>query len=207
MPRRGSPFAVLIGTVLSQNTTDSNSSVAFDRLFAVYDTAEKLASAPEENIAGLIRIGGLHTVKAKRIREISRLILDEYGGDIGFVCSGNPEESRKMLLGIGGVGPKTADCVLLFACGADVIPVDTHVFRIAKRLGIAPGSADHEGVRRALMEGVPPGMRGSVHVGLIRLGREVCTARSPKHGQCPLADVCEFARKAGIGRQEKATGD
>jgi endonuclease III len=198
---KSDPFAVLINTILSQNTTDRNSSVAFERLFSVYDTPEKLAKAPEEKIAELIKIGGLYTIKAKRIKEISQLILDDYGGNIDFVCSANSEAARKELLSIEGVGPKTADCVLLFACGDDVIPVDTHVFRITKRLGIVPEKADHEETHRILMENVPAGMRGSVHVDLIRFGREICKAQAPKHDQCFLIDVCDYARQIGAYRK------
>jgi endonuclease-3 len=188
---------VLINTILSQNTTDRNSSVAFERLFSIYDTPEKLADAPEEKIADLIRIGGLYDIKAKRIKRISRLILDEYGGNIDFVCEADPGAARKELLGIEGIGPKTADCVLLFSCGDDVIPVDTHVFRVTKRLGIVPEKASHEEARRILMENVPAGKRGSVHVGLIKLGREICKAPNPQHDKCFLIDVCDYARKAG----------
>lgn len=195
---RGSPFEVLINTILSQNTTDRNSSVAYERLFSVYDTPEKLANAPEEEIAELIRIGGLYKIKAQRIKKISRLIIDEYGGNIDFVCEANPAAARKELLGIEGVGPKTADCVLLFSCGRDVIPVDTHVFRVTKRLGIVPEKADHEAAHRILMETVPAGKKGSVHVDLIRFGREICTAQSPRHDRCCLIDVCDYARRMGI---------
>ncbi len=195
---RGTPFAVLINTILSQNTTDRNSSVAFERLFSVYDTPEELANASEEKIAELIRIGGLYTIKARRIKNISRLILEEYGGNIDFVCEANANAARKVLLGIEGVGPKTADCVLLFSCGRDVIPVDTHVFRVTKRLGIVPENADHEAVHRILMENVPTGKKGSVHVDLIRFGREICTAQSPRHDRCFLIDVCDYARRMGI---------
>jgi len=194
---RGTPFSVLINTILSQNTTDRNSSVAFERLFSVYDTPEKLANVPVERIIELIRIGGLYEIKAKRIRKISRLILDEYGGNLDFICDTDPVAARKELLGIEGVGPKTADCVLLFACKSDVIPVDTHVFRVTKRLGIVPQSADHETVHRVLMENVPAGKKGSVHVDLIRLGREICKAQNPKHSQCFLVDICDYARLVG----------
>jgi endonuclease III len=196
--RKGTPFAVLINTILSQNTNDKNSDVAFERLFLVYDTPEKLANAPEEKIKSLIKIGGLYEIKAKRIKDISRLIMDEYGGNIDFVCEADPEAARKELLGIKGVGPKTADCVLIFACGRDLIPVDTHIFRISKRLGIAPQDADHERVRQSLMDIVPAGKRGSFHVDMIRFGREICKAQNPKHDQCFLIDVCDYAQNTGI---------
>lgn len=123
--------------------------------------------------------------------------MDEYGGNIDFVCEAEPEAARKELLSIEGVGPKTADCVLLFSCGDDVIPVDTHVFRVTKRLGIVPEKSDHEDVHRILMEIVPAGKRGSTHVDLIRLGREICKAQNPKHERCFLIDLCDYARQIG----------
>lgn len=201
---RGKPFDVLINTILSQNTNDRNSGIAFESLYKVYHTPKQLANAPEEEISELIKYGGLNRIKAKRIRDISKLIVEEYGGDIDFVCSIDPEVARKTLLSIDGVGPKTADCVLLFACRQDVIPVDTHVFRVTKRLGIVPQSADHEKVHRVLMEIVPSGKKGSVHVDLIRLGREICKAQNPKHSQCFLVDICDYARSMGA---YQANGD
>jgi endonuclease III len=194
---RGNPFDVLVATILSQNTTDRNSHRAFASLYEVYNTPEQLASAPEEKIAELIRIGGLYEQKAKLIKNIARLVIDEYGGNLDFVCETEPEVARKELLSIKGVGPKTADCVLLFSCDRDVIPVDTHVFRITKRLGIVPEKADHEAVHRILMEKVPEGMRGSVHVALIKFGRETCKAQNPQHDKCFLIDLCDYARQVG----------
>ncbi len=195
--RDGSPFDVLIATILSQNTTDKNSHRAFASLYSKYDTPEKLAKAPEKEIADLIRIGGLYEQKAKLIKQIAQLVLDEYDGTLDFVCDADPEAARKELLSIKGVGPKTADCVLLFSCGRDVIPVDTHVFRITKRLGIVPEAASHEEVHRLLMDEVPAGERGSVHVDLIRFGREICKAQNPQHDKCFLIDLCDYARAVG----------
>jgi endonuclease III len=88
--------------------------------------------------------------------------------------------------------------VLLFSCGKDVIPVDTHVFRVTKRLGIVPEGASPEEAHRILMETVPAGKKGSVHVDLIRFGRGICKAQNPRHDQCFLIDVCDFARRMGI---------
>jgi endonuclease III len=200
--RKGKPFDVLINTILSQNTTDRNSSIAFETLFKVYNTPEQLANAPEDEIAELIKYGGLNKIKAKRIKDISRLILEEYGGNIDFVCEIDPEAARKEMLSIEGVGPKTADCVLLFSCKQDVIPVDTHVFRITKRLGIVPQGANHEEVHRILTENVPAGQRGSVHVALIKFGREICKAQNPQHDHCFLIDLCDHARMVGAYPQK-----
>jgi endonuclease III len=196
--RDGSPFDVLIATILSQNTTDRNSHRAFASLYSKYDTPEKLAKAPGKEIAELIKIGGLHEQKAKLIHQVAQLVLDEYGGDLNFVCDADPEAARKELLTIKGVGPKTADCVLLFSCGRDVIPVDTHVFRISKRLGLVPESANHEETHRVLMEVVPTGERGSVHVDLVQFGRDICKAQNPQHDKCFLIDLCDYARAIGV---------
>lgn len=200
---RGTPFDVLIATILSQNTTDKNSHRAFASLYEVYNTPEKLAGAPENEIAQLIKIGGLHEQKAKLIKNTARLVLDEYGGTLDFVCDANPDAARKELMSIKGVGPKTADCVLLFSCDRDVIPVDTHVFRITKRLGIVPEKADHEATHSILMEKVPAGERGSVHVALIKFGREICKAQNPQHEKCFLIDLCDYARAIGAYPPQK----
>jgi endonuclease-3 len=192
------PFDVLIATILSQNTSDKNSHRAFASLYGKFDTPEALANAPEREIADLIRIGGLYEQKAKLIKEVARLVMDEYGGSLDFVCDADPAAARKELMSIKGIGPKTADCVLLFGCGQDVIPVDTHVFRVTKRLGIVPESANHEEVHRLLMEEVPAGERGSVHVDLIRFGREICRAQNPQHDKCFLIDLCDYARAIGV---------
>jgi endonuclease III len=200
--RNNSPFDVLIATILSQNTTDKNSHRAFASLYSKFDSPVELAKAPEKEIADLIKIGGLHEQKAKLIRQVAQLVIDEYGGDLNFVCDADPEAARKELLSIKGVGPKTADCVLLFSCNRDVIPVDTHVFRITKRLGIVPEKASHDETHRILTELVPAGERGSVHVDLIQFGREICKARNPQHDKCFLIDLCDYARAVGAYPEE-----
>ena len=190
---RGNPFDVLIATILSQNTTDRNSTKAFESLYSVYDTPEKLANAPESEIAELIKYGGLHTIKAKRIKEIAQKVVDEYGGNLDFIYEADPEAARKEMMTIEGVGPKTADCVLLFSCKRDVIPVDTHVFRVSKRLGLVPENADHETAHRILTDLIQEGMRA-----LVLFGRQICKAQNPKHDQCYLIDLCDYARELGI---------
>ena len=127
------------------------------------------------------------------------LVDDELGGAEGFdefVTEGDPAEVREALLGMKGVGPKTADCVLLFAGGRDgVFPVDTHVHRIARRMGLAPPGADHETVREHLERDVPAEKCGFGHTAMIQFGREYCTAREPacldSPEACPLCDYCD----------------
>jgi endonuclease III len=93
---------------------------------------------------------------------------------------------------IKGIGPKTADVVLLFSCGYDIVPIDTHIFRVSKRIGIAPQSGNYEIVKSTLENGIPRGKRGYAHMAFIKFGREVCHARNPDHIACPLTDVCDY---------------
>ncbi|PSP75361.1 endonuclease III, partial [Halobacteriales archaeon QH_6_68_27] len=124
---------------------------------------------------------------------------EEYGGEAGFdefVKTGDPAEVRSALLGMNGVGPKTSDCVLLFSGGRDgIFPVDTHVHRIARRMGLAPPDADHEGVRERLERDVPAEKCGFGHTAMIQFGRGTCSARKPAclddPDACPLADLCD----------------
>ena len=208
-------FECLVRTILSQNTSDVASQPAHDALMDQYapdgegdvdddddldpDLAVALAEAEQSHLAETISSAGLYNQKSARIIEIAELVVDEYGSAAGFdefVREGDPEEVRDTLLAMNGVGPKTADCVLLFAGGQPgVFPVDTHVHRIARRLGVAPADADHEGVREALEEAVPGEKCGFGHTAMIQFGREYCTARTPAclddPDACPLADRCD----------------
>jgi len=196
-------FECLVRTILSQNTSDAASQPAHEALLDRYDgdgdLAEALAEADHATLAETIRSAGLYNQKAEKIIGAARWILEEYGSADAFgafVTGGDPGEVRETLLSIDGVGPKTADCVLLFAGGRDgVFPVDTHVHRIARRLGLAPPDADHEAVREALEEAVPPGKCGFGHTAMIQFGREYCSARKPAcldgPEACPLYDLCD----------------
>lgn len=186
------PFRTLISTILSQNTNFRNTDVASQNLFSRFKTAEEVANTNIDELVDLIRPAGLHNIKARRIKDISKLIVMKYGGDINRVIQKGMDEARKELMAIDGIGPKTADCVLLFTGGYDVLPVDTHVFRVAKRLEIAPTHADHEGVKAALENQIPPEKRGPAHMALISFGREYCRARNLRCEECPLGDLCEF---------------
>lgn len=197
-------FECLVRTILSQHTSDVASQPAHEAVLERYasgsDTlAEALAEASHAELAETIRSAGLYNQKAEKIIGAAQRVLDEYGSAVAFdefVTEGDSEQVRETLLDINGVGPKTADCVLLFAGGtAGTFPVDTHVHRITRRLGIAPPDADHERVRRELERDVPPDKCGFGHTAMIQFGREYCLARQPAclgdPEACPLAELCD----------------
>jgi endonuclease-3 len=196
-------FECLVRTIITQNTSDAASQPAFDSLMDRFDEdadlAAALAAADHEDIADAIRNAGLYNQKASVIQGVAERVRDEYGSADAFeefVREHEPAEVRPTLLDLKGVGPKTADCVLLFAGGqAGVFPVDTHVHRIFRRMGVAPPDADHEGVREILERGVPPEKCGFGHNATIQFGRDFCTARSPScldgPEACPLHDLCD----------------
>lgn len=184
------PFLLLVRTVLSQNTNDRNSFAAFSKLTSKFKTPEQLAKAKLKEIEELIKIGGLYQEKAKRLKEISRQILKKYAGDINPVLEKPVEEARQELLSLPGVGPKTADILLAFGAGCDILPVDTHVFRVSKRLGFAGDKDGYEKVKMKLELVTPPRRRIEAHMLLIQLGRKFCRARNPIHGKCPINQLC-----------------
>lgn len=200
-------FACLVRTVLSQNTSDVASQPAYDALVEHLgeDMACALRSAHQDEIASLIEPAGLYNQKAAALEKAASTTLNQFVSTEAFdtFVSDEPyEDVRDTLLSIDGVGPKTADCVLLFAGGrSGVFPVDTHVHRIYRRLGIAPPNADHENVRAILegrseaSNGVPDAKCGFGHTASIQFGREYCSAQNPaclREGQqCPLWDLCD----------------
>ncbi|GAB7095002.1 endonuclease III [Halolamina litorea] len=196
-------FECLVRTILSQNTSDKASQPAHDSLMARYgegaDLAESLAAAEQDELAETISSAGLYNQKSETIIRLAGRVVDEYGSADAFdrfVKSEAPDEVRNTLLEMKGVGPKTADCVLLFAGGRNgVFPVDTHVHRIARRMGLAPADADHEEVREAIEAAVPPEKCGFGHTAMIQFGREYCTARKPAcldgPEACPLVEYCD----------------
>ncbi|ELZ27335.1 endoiii-related endonuclease [Halogeometricum pallidum JCM 14848] len=227
-------FECLVRTILSQNTSDVASQPAHDSLMERYssgearsasetragseatrersDLAESLAAAEQSELAETISSAGLYNQKSEMIIGAAERICEEFGGADGFdafVTGGDPGEVRERLLDIHGVGPKTADCVLLFSGGrGGVFPVDTHVHRIARRMGLAPADADHEAVREHLERDVPAEKCGFGHTAMIQFGREYCTARKPAcldgPEACPLYDLCE---RVGVDEVEETVVD
>jgi endonuclease-3 len=193
-PRRSDPLEELTLTVLSQHTSDVNAERAFGMLRAAFPSWEDVVRAPTHSVVDAIRSGGLADTKAPRIQAILREIEDRRGAfDLSYLAGLSDEEARAELVSLPGVGPKTAAVVLSFALGRDAMPVDTHVHRVTRRLGLVPPKISAERADWILHELVPQGLRTPLHVALIRLGREICKAPTPRCAICPLKDICPTA--------------
>jgi len=192
---RREPFQTLIRTVLSQATNDRNRDRAYKNLSEICEINPKaLATADVNEIEKAIRVGGLYRNKSRKIKELSRVVLERFHGSLDFVYSDTLEEARSKLMGIPGVGPKTADVVLLFAAEKPTVPVDTHVNRVSKRLQLAPLKGGYEDVRNSLESLYAPEDYLSLHLLLISLGRTYCRARNPMHKPCPVNSLCPTAQ-------------
>lgn len=190
-PRRLDPLDELILTVLSQNTSDLNRDRAWESLRARFPSWDALAGARVRDVVRAIRVGGLANTKAPRILAILREIRAREGGfDLSWMPEASDDEIRDYLTSLPGVGPKTAACVLAFSLGRPALPVDTHVHRVATRLGLLPEGTTAAKAHAILEAAVPPRLRLPMHVGLIRLGREVCKAGRPRCEVCVLNDLC-----------------
>ena len=185
------PFETLVVTIISQNTADRNTARAFENLSKRFEIKpEVLARAEISQIEETLRVAGLYRSKAKTIKQASKTILENFHGTLAPILSLPLVEARKALMQFPGIGPKTADVVLLFSTGQPTIPVDTHVNRVAKRLGFAPANGDYETVRKNLQTLFDPGDYLAVHVLLIAHGRKYCNARHPVCAQCPVSMNC-----------------
>lgn len=186
------PMTELVLTILSQNTSDTNSGRAFMRLMERFPGWDLVREAPVDEIEAAIQVGGLAHTKAPRIQAVVEEVGRRTGGtyDLIFLAGMSLEESKAWLRSLGGVGPKTAACVLMFALGKPALPVDTHVHRVALRLGIIPGKATAEQAHDLLEAMLPPEEVYPFHVLLIKHGRRLCAARNPSCLQCPLLPDC-----------------
>ncbi|MCA9822478.1 MAG: endonuclease III [Dehalococcoidia bacterium] len=188
----GDPVAELVLTILSQNTHDRNSGKAFVQLLTTFGSWAEIAMAEEAEVVEAIRGGGLAQQKGPRIQGALRGVAQRTGGDfqLDFLRDMELEEARTWLRSLPGVGPKTAACVLLFALGLPAMPVDTHVERVAKRLGLVPGKMTAEKAHAALEALVDPSDYYRFHMLLIKHGRRICAARKPACPACPLRRSC-----------------
>jgi endonuclease-3 len=189
--RKHDTFETLIVTIISQNTADINTARAFERLSNRFEIKPEVLAKTETNqIEEALKTAGLYRNKAKTISTVSRIILEKFHGSLQQILSRPLEEARKILIQMPGIGPKTADVVLLFSAKQSTIPVDTHVDRVSKRLGFAPSDGDYDDVRLSLQSLYDPRDYLAVHVLLIAHGRIYCKARHPLCEQCPVNSYC-----------------
>jgi endonuclease-3 len=183
-----SPFELLIAVVLSAQATDRSVNLATAKLFPVANTPRALLALGEAGLIPYIQTIGLFRTKAKNIIALCRRLLDEHGGEV--------PADRAALIELPGVGRKTANVVLNVAFGQPTIAVDTHIFRVANRTGLAPGKTPDE-VEHKLVKFTPAEFAHDAHHWLILHGRYVCIARKPKCPECLIADLCEYRHKTG----------
>jgi endonuclease-3 len=189
--RSDGPLAELVQTILSQNTSDVNTERAFASLWSRFGDWGAVLAAPTSAVADAIRSGGLAEIKAPRIQGVLAAIQRDRGElSLDFLAELPLDEARAYLTSLSGVGPKTAACVLLFALGMPALPVDTHVHRVSKRLGLIGERTSAEAAHRLLEAAIPPAEMFDAHLLLIRHGRAICKALRPRCEACPLGDVC-----------------
>lgn len=204
----GKGVEVLVETILSQNTSAANSLAGYKRLRRRFRTWNQVAYGPEAEVEKAIRISGLSRIKAPRIQTILRQIHDDRGKiDLEFLKDLEPQAAFDYLLKFDGVGPKTANCVLLFSFGMELFPVDTHIHRIAQRLALIGPRTTAEQSHDLLTPMIAPENRYETHVLLIEHGRKTCRARSPLCDQCTLRELCAYgqARRSGPCAQRPST--
>ena len=187
----------VVATVLSQHTSDTNSERAFAQLKESFPSWEQVAAAPRWQVAGAIRSGGLADQKARSIQQILAAICEREGRlDLGRLHDLDDTAAQTYLESLPGVGPKTAACVLTFAMGRAAFPVDTHVHRVATRLGWLPAKTAADRAHRLLGPMVPADIRYDLHVAMIGHGRTVCRAQRPRCDGCVLHDLCSYGRQS-----------
>lgn len=193
--RRERPLDSLIGTILSQNTSDVNSDRSFRSLRRAFPSWELVEQARPADIARAIRVGGLSRVKSVVIRNVLRTLREREGRlTLCRLGSLTDDEAIEYLVSLPGVGIKTAACVLLFSLGRPVFPVDTHVFRTTRRLGWLDQGVRIEDATRRLQPLIPPRLRLPLHLYLVWHGRRTCRARNPRCPECPVVRYCKAVR-------------
>lgn len=194
--KKQDPFRILISTILSARTKDANTRIATDKLFAEFDTPKLIAEANIEDLEDLIRCSGFYKIKAARIKEVSRVLLEKYDGKV-------PDDYDK-LIKLPGVGSKTANCVLVYAFKVPAIPVDTHVHRISNRLGWVKTKNPNK-TEQALKEVVPKDLWIKLNRLFVRFGQQICIPIRPKCEICPINDTCpkDFSMEIEVKSKKK----
>jgi endonuclease-3 len=185
------PLGELVSTILSQHTTDRSSWAAYQELRKRFPTWDMVRDAPIDEIANTIRGAGLPTQKA---RTIQSSLAQVDGASLELLKELAVADARARLTAIRGIGDKTASCVLLFSLGMPAQPVDTHIQRVSRRLGVTSGETSATGIQNVYEHCLPPdgATMNAFHVDMVRHGREICQAREPKCSMCMLSDVCEY---------------
>ena len=189
------PVDELVSTILSQNTNDNNRDRAFEALRRKFGTWEQVRDADPAEVVNAIRPAGLANQKGPRIQQALRSITEKRGSlDLSFLKDLPVEEARTWLTRFNGVGPKTAAIVLCFSLGKPAFPVDTHIYRVTGRIGLRPERMSVEQAHPHCESLFPPETYYAVHLNIIRLGREICTARRPYCERCPIVKLCDYGQ-------------
>ena len=187
------PVSEIVSTILSQNTTDVNRDRAYEKLREQFPTWEEVRQAPIEDIEHAIRSAGMARQRAPRIKKTLNYILQERGElDLDFLRDIPVEEAKIWLTDIKGIGPKTAAIVLLFSLGVPTFPVDTHVHRVSRRLGLVPARASASKSQEILEELIPEELYYPYHINLVTHGRRICKAQRPRCTECFMSDLCNY---------------
>jgi endonuclease III len=191
------PLSELVAVILSQHTSDLNSERAFESLRARFPSWEAVRQAPTGDVIDSIRSGGLAVIKAPRIQRVLDQVQAARGElSLDFLADLSLDDARAFLRTLDGVGPKSAACVLLFSLDKPAMPVDTHVHRVAGRLGLIPPRTTADAAHEQLERMVPPADVYRFHVGLIQHGRAVCRAQRPRCPECPVNALCPYPGKS-----------
>jgi endonuclease-3 len=187
------PLDELILTILSQNTSDRNSGRAWRALQTRYRTWDDVLAADTRELYEVIKSAGLGNIKAPRIQNVLQEVLNRRGSfDLSFLRGLSLAEAKQWLRSLPGIGPKTAACVLCFACDLPALPVDTHVHRVSQRLGLIGPKVSADAAHELLEQALLPAQVYAFHVNMILHGRQICHAQRPECGRCPLADLCDY---------------
>ncbi|MFP4249112.1 MAG: endonuclease III domain-containing protein [Armatimonadota bacterium] len=203
--RSEGPLNNLIRTILSQNTTDTNSFPAFERLRDHFDGDwEQALEAGPDAYVPLIESAGLAPTKSKRIHAILEQLKQQRGElSLEHVCDMEPDEAEEYLLGFKGVGPKTAAIVLLFECDMPFFPVDTHIHRVTGRLGWIPEGASAKRAYEILTDAIPAELHYQLHLNLVKHGRETCHPSRPRCHDCPISRFCDAYKDGKVAPREE----